>query len=419
MKKKNILLLLALLLGMGNAWADNNLSAKDVIIAQEGTAVLAIEANLEKDDFIGYQLDITLPKGLSLATNTSEKVVATSYTELDIDGTALSTTETTTTYRLLAAKMGNPKIPSGTYVLLSVNIESDGTLNVGDLCQCSITNIKFSDSNQQKKEMEDANFSVTISDRVVLDENSPVAPAEQSGVNVLVKRTIKAGQWNTIVLPFTLKKLQAETAFGSDVQLAEFSGFEVDYGDDDENVVPLGLVINLSTYTLTSRKHMTGGKPFFIKVSKDIESFIVDNVDISSNVNDVSKSDEYGTQGILTGTLKKSIIPEDGLFISDGQFWYSVGKTNVKAFRCWFQLDAVLDKATDFASRISLNILDENETTGIHTIVENSQLNDRVYDILGRRMAPSKLKKGLYIMDGKKVIINKREGGIHTHEKKI
>ena len=42
-----------------------------------------------------------------------------------------------------------------------------------------------------------------------------------------------------------LTKANAAAVFGSDVQFAKFDGFEVDYGDDEENVIPLGITIFL------------------------------------------------------------------------------------------------------------------------------------------------------------------------------
>lgn len=193
MKTRNIFLLLALLIGAGNALADNQLKVRDIAITKEGKTVLAIETDFEKDNFIGYQLDITLPKGLSMALNSNNKPVTTSYTELEIDGSVYSSTEETTTYRLIASKMGNPRIPAGAYVLLTATIVADASVDVGDVKTCLLTGINFSDASQTKTKCNEVNFNVTVTDKVVLDENSPVAPvATDDEAELLVKRTIKA-----------------------------------------------------------------------------------------------------------------------------------------------------------------------------------------------------------------------------------
>jgi hypothetical protein len=228
-----------------------------------------------------------------------------------------------------------------------------------------------------------------------------VAPAAATNVNVLVKRTINANEWSTIVLPFALSKTKAETAFGSDVQLAEFNGYEVDYGDDDANVIPLGITIKLASVTLTSKKGMTAGKPYLIKTSKDIESFDVDGVTIIEGVTDISKPDENDTPGKMTGTFVKTKVPADGLFVNDNKFWYSTGKTNIKAFRCWFELGAVLDKETDFSAPVFFSF--GGETTGIENI-QRTAGDDRYYNLNGQHV--ENLKKGqIYIKNNKKVVV--------------
>jgi hypothetical protein len=104
----------------------------------------------------------------------------------------------------------------------------------------------------------------------------------------------------------------------------------------------------------------------------------------------------------LTGTFVKTKIPEDGLFLSGNQFWYSTGNTTVKAFRCWFELGAVLDKETDFGARVMLNFMDD-ESTGISAITDYKQESNAYYNLSGQRVESLK-RKGLYIRDGKKVI---------------
>ena len=293
-------------------------------------------------------------------------------------------------------------------MLISIPVEAIDNLEVGTSYQASLKDIQFGNKDGiHTSFFDDVTFTITIGEpddgRIKFDENAVSLPSYTAGEkgDVSMTRTIKAGQWSTIVLPFTLTKAKAETIFGSDVQLAEFSGFEVTYADE-EDLSPDAIAINLSAYTMTAKKGMTGGKPFFIKTSKDIESFEADDVTLFREITDVSKADEYDTPGKLTGTLVKSKIPADGLFISDNKFWYSTGNTNVKAFRAWFELGAVLDKDTDFGSRISM-VFDDDTTTGISSLSPSlSQREGAVYDLQGRRVDEPKAK-GIYIVNGKKI----------------
>lgn len=401
MRKTKFMMLLALLFCAGHTWADNKLSVKDVTVAKEGAAALAIETAFEKDDFIGYQFDVTLPKGLSLALNDANKVVATSYTALDIDGQVYSTSETSTTYRLIASKMGNPTIPSGSYVLLSLNIVSDGTLNVDEVCVCSLTGIKLSDSNQQKKELDDVSFNVTISDKVVLDENSTIVPnATDEAVDILVKRTIKANQWSTICLPFDMTEEQLKAAFGDDVQIAEFDTDEGYTLNADGTIVVNFIDTNLAD-------GLYGNWPYIIKTSANVSEFTV-NAQINPLEDEAvaeyttGKGSKKKTVGTFTGTFHaNTVIPENNLFLSDNKFYYSVGKTKCKAYRAYFWFEDVLEDVGSASSRVVLRI-DGSGTTGIKTMKTDNR-EGVVYDLKGQKvMHPS---KGIYIKNGKKVIM--------------
>ena len=256
----------------------------------------------------------------------------------------------------------------------------------------------------------ESTFNVKIVDRISFNETAEELPSFTAGTkaNVSMARTIKANQWSTIVLPFTLTKAKAEAAFGSDVQLAEFSGFTVDYGEDEENVVPLGITIKFSTYVMTTKKSMTGGKPFLIKTSSEITSFEADDVTMVGTVTDVQKTDEFDTSGKFTGTLVKTVVPADGVFIADNKFWYSTGDTNTKAFRGWFELGAVLDKETDFGAKIGF-LIDDVPTSIDGTPFGIVRQQGDVYTIdglyVGRDIPTNRLKKGIYIVNGNKVII--------------
>lgn len=402
MKKRQFILTFALLMVLSNALAENKLLIKDAYATLNGKTALAIDVVIEKDNFVGYQFDITLPKELLLSLNDAGKVIASSYTDLDIDGNVYSSTETTTTYRIIASKMGNPTIPTGTYTLLSLTMETDGSLAVDDVEACTVSDITFSDNTNHGTDFENVNFNVSITDRVILDENSTVVPAAQNGVNVLVRRTIKAGHWNTIVLPFALRKAQAEAAFGENAVYYKFTGFQTDV--DFDELKPTAIVMNFTQYKFQNAlSALTGGQPFLVITNKNIDEFTVDNVKIIDAVSPTNVTDdEYGFGGKFMGTFVVTKIPEDGLFISNNQFWYSTGNTTIKAFRAWFDLDVVLNRAIDL-SRITLNFIDD-ESTGIQDNNRETINNSSYYDLQGRRVN-TPTKKGLYIRNGRKEVV--------------
>lgn len=402
---KKILLTMAFVLtALGNAWADDVTVPSSITIPQGGTAFLEISLENSKEYRQLFQFLLELPDGISVVAahkgSRINDIPTLSYSE---------NPEGSGNYQFICASISTDvtSISGTSGVIAIVELKADVSNNVGSSLTAKLTGIEVSDqSSSDPLQISERSFTINIDEydnRVRFDENSKLLPTYPSTkANVRMTRTIKANEWSTIILPFTLTKAKAEAAFGSDVQLAEFSGFEVDYGEDEENVIPLGITLNFATVTMTSKKGMTGGKPYLIKVSDNITGFTADDVTLVSDVAPVDKSDENDTAGKLTGTLVKSTIPEDGIFISENKFWYSEGDVAVKAFRCWFELDAVLDKATDFGSRIVLAFVDD-EKTGIKERTQYLE-NGRVYDLQGRRVSKT-AKNGLYIKDGKKILV--------------
>jgi hypothetical protein len=149
---------------------------------------------------------------------------------------------------------------------------------------------------------------------------------------------------------------------------------------------------------LTARVRIADDGP--LMTSEDIEGFEADEVTMVSEVTDVSAADGDNTSGKFTGTLVASKVPADGLFISGEKFWYSTGATNIKAFRCWFESGAVLDKETDFG--VKMFIHHAGDETGIEEVTPGNG-QQTIYDLAGRRV--EKAGKGIYIINNKKVLV--------------
>lgn len=379
-----------------------NLSAADVLLV-DGVSIMkggqgTIIVNSEFDtECTAFTFDMILPKELSLVVESASLLINSDHS---LQCVQLSNGN----YRFTCYSMSNAALPQiGS--LLSVSVSANENATVGQSYNGIITAATFTTIARTEIVLPDTNFTLTIDDgRIKFDESATTLPTYTAGEKADVKmtRTIKADEWSTLVLPFTLSKAKAEAIFGDNVQLAEFSGFDTEYSDDDD-ITPDAIRIHFTTYTMTAKKGLTGGKPFLIKTAKDIDCFEADDVTLFDVVTDVSKVDEYDTGGKFTGTLVKSTVPADGLFISEDKFWYSTGATNIKAFRCWFELDAVLDKETDFGANVTFFI--DDEATEISLTPNAPVAESGIYDLQGRKMNGNvQLPKGIYILNGKKVV---------------
>lgn len=403
MKKISIFCVLLMLLGLPAA-AQESLSVGEVLVPQGRQAMIPVMFHFsEGHDYVSYQFTVNLPDGISSVTEANGKVPVLlgdgqdeSLFTLDLDDTS----PVLTCYSNPSTRIGGTE-----GVLVYLPVQASDELAVGTEVTCSLTGVAFASIDAVSHSFPNVSFTIRIqAPGIYFDEDDAVQPLYKDGDKdrVYMKRTIKAGRWSTIVLPFTLTKTKAEDIFGTDVQLAEFSGFETDYGDDEENVTPLGLNINFTNYTMTIRKGMTGGKPFLIKTSKDITEFNADDCTLVGAVADVTAGDADATPGKFTGSFVKTVVPEDGLFISNEKFWYSTGLTSIKAFRGWFELDAVLGRETNFEVKI---FIDGTETSiGSPDVDSSASHNQGTYDLGGRKLQQPQ-HPGVYIINGQKVLV--------------
>lgn len=291
--------------------------------------------------------------------------------------------------------------------LLSVSftVGSDVAIDEYDV---TLKNLWFGYGTSSKDYLDDVNFKVKVvaAHTVVLDENSTTAPSEATGVNVRVLRTISAGNWSSICLPFAMTEAQTKTAFGDDVQIADFTGCEATYDEaTGENIV--ALKVNFDNVTAMEANH-----PYIIKVGSDVTEFSVEGVDVtpSDELSVDRDEDKYKRNGkwyydynSFIGTYEaETEIPENSLFLSSNKFWYSTGLTKTKAFRGYFAFYMVLSDISSAEARISM-WFDDGEATGIKSIDDLRFGTSGCYDLQGRNVEyPT---KGIYVKDGRKIII--------------
>ena len=384
MKKKIYSILAAATLCMGAA--AQSVTVEDVEALSSGETVTF---NIHYSDVSGMtstHFEVNLPTGFSV-----DKVEATS------DWSALFSHEG----GVVSGMSTSANAFSGEGDIASMTVTIPTGTEVGAY-PVSITNVRINGADLGSEPSFTIN--VVTAHTVVLDENSTEAPSEAEDVNVRVQRTINAGEWTTICLPFAMTEEQCKAAFGDDVQIADFN----DYDYDDE--------ADALTVAFTAATAIEANHPYIIKVGQTVTEFAVAGVDIDPQeaVVDFDTDRRHRYPRRFVGVYEAGTVLDWGmLFLSGNQFWYSVGETKMKAYRAYFHFDDVLASFDeDYASRIAFNF--GGEATGISQVEDGSRkIENGVYDLQGRRMAwragtgpaPTGLKKGIYVKEGKKVII--------------
>lgn len=202
-------------------------------------------------------------------------------------------------------------------------------------------------------------------------------------VDVTINRTLVANKWNTLCLPFDVTAEQIKN-------ILKAEGMVREYADDDA-----------TAQTITFKKvegNMKAGEPYLIKPTEDITSLGFEGVTITAIEGNL-QGKAYG----ICGTLGKYTMNTDGteLFLNAaGKFVAPAAATNtMKGFRAYF----IVPKG---ASAAAININIDGETTGINNIETEATVNGKVYNLNGQYVGNSLngLKKGIYVVNGKKVI---------------
>lgn len=399
------MLLTALVAYCGGAMADG-LEVQDVNISQGGEATLEIALENPVTPFTAFQFDVELAESITVATNDKGEFVYEKGERLNEKFSLMlaQPNALVNTYRVLGYYTVTQPIPSTTGAIVKITIKADAALAVGTTHVCKLYAINLTEPNETKHTPDDITFNVKITEKTytILDETSTTAPVASGGpVDIQVKRTIKANEWSTLVLPFDMTEVQLKEALGSDVKLAEFVGYKAEYTGDDVT----GLTVNFKATNLSDGFY--ANYPYLVKTSKDITEFFVtatidpDEEDAVAEFTNGKTGPKKEVYGKLIGTYHAGdAIPADGLFLSGNNFWYSTGATIINAFRAYFMLNEVLSRVAEAKVRF---IVGEDATAieGITPYMEDGVW----YTLDGRQLNGKPTEKGVYIVNNKKVII--------------
>jgi hypothetical protein len=222
---------------------------------------------------------------------------------------------------------------------------------------------------------------------VTISENADYEADATEDALILLNRTFANDEiWNTFVVPFNISNSELKRAFGDDVEVAEYT---------EESADANNVTVRFQTMGTPA---ITANTPVLLKTNTTETNFL-----FKSDIIEVTPIAE-GTNFDFVGSYAASTtIPEGEFFLSNNKIYKSAGATTLKGTRAYF-------KAKTAGARIA-TLLFDNE--GIPTAI--NEMRDargkkaaNIYDLQGRRISNtdvnSQLKKGIYIVGGKKVV---------------
>lgn len=401
--KRILFLAYASVLWMSSALADNNITignAGVVTLPKGGQGTASIVFAFDQT-YHGFQLTLDL-------ANTSNKVngileSGKPTATLGFTGTdhTISSSIVDAELNFLCVSFTNTEMPtSGTLINIPLTVSDDVT--VGDTYTVKLKGMEFGRMGETPYRPDDISFTIQIGEpttSVILNETSTTAPTSSGeAVNVTVNRTIKANEWSTICLPFNMTAAQVTSAFGNDVLLKRLSSWSFTGSADAAE----GITMGFTTATTIEKNY-----PCLIKVTSNISSFDVNGVEIDPKDDPSSPGVSFGSgkekkHAYLLGTYIKKTTDEKDMFLANNKFWYSDGSTVIKGFRAVFYFDGVVLDSYNGGGSAHVTMILDDEGTGIGNVVY--QMSDETYyNLNGQRVTTP--DKGLYIHNGKKVII--------------
>ncbi len=270
----------------------------------------------------------------------------------------------------------NGKTKWTTTITTESKVFNDGTLKLVGVNATTSVTFKLTSTNGGYFALDDV--VISTADQVVLSESAPNV-LETKVADVTVGRTIRGGVWNTLCLPFNAGKNTIAQATGNaveDVSLRTFSGF------------------SNNELTFAETDTITAGKPFLIKVTKTSANPVFTLASLKGDAN--AQTVTYNGAS-MAGTLAPTDIGATGLFLTAGGELKKANSssTTLKGLRAYFTVPAGTTQA---------RLMIDDDATVID-MVEAAPTDDRWYAPDGRRYSTQPTRRGIYIKDGKKVII--------------
>jgi len=236
----------------------------------------------------------------------------------------------------------------------------------------------------------------------ITDEEPFVSPIDFEAKKITYKRTIAKNSdgknaWEGLTLPFEPNTISAD---GQILKLKTS-----DDGDGQVAVKTFVYVDDSDVMTFDYSDRIEANLPYVVSLpegdfnvaGKEL-SFEAENA-IVSNTLDVL--DILGTRSYnFCGTFLQKDLSDIYTLNAEGTAFEPVAEASVNQFRTY------VTTSLSEAKRDNKIYIVESEETGISSVNADVNVNDnKVYDLQGRRMKDATLKKGVYIVDGKKVVV--------------
>ncbi len=245
-------------------------------------------------------------------------------------------------------------------------------------------------------------------DEIVTLEEQPTSVELKDGetfTNVLERevetlsytRSFDNTDWQALYLPFAL----SYEDWAADFDVARINN--MNQYDDDDNGTPDRTVMEVF---IVKEGQLQPHTPYLIRAKQTGEkTFTLKNARLYSPAKRSYTVSSWSTLftfvGTYTGVTGEEMVNGGYYALGDGTLHPAASTTSTLGSYRWYMKVSGWQTNQQGASEVKIKVFDEDDETGIEALKEETEM--RVYDMQGRRV--EKPSKGMYIVNGKKVLV--------------
>lgn len=249
-------------------------------------------------------------------------------------------------------------------------------------------------------------LNISLADNANNEETLYMYAGKKAHSVTLADRTLfKDGKWNTLCLPFSLSAAQiAANGYFAGATLKTLDADAKNGFDTTDGTLYL---------SFKDATEIEAGVPYLVKWTSgdDISNPVFQGVTISNSTVQAVESTTAGLESIqMVGCYSPESVTADDksiLFLGDANtLYYSTIDRQIRSCRAYFSVPYIKNNAGAKARAFALSFDGEDVTGILGVSADSTDVKDGVwYSLDGVRLSGKPTQRGLYINNGKKVVI--------------
>ena len=382
--------------------SEDRLVVKDVTTLSGKTVSVGIELENKTTDFTAFQFDLTLPEGLELATDDKGKYMVAKTSRYEDDAQSLNISKMgDNRWRFVCFSLSNGTIEETSGAILKAVLAVEDAVETGTY-EAVISNVVFTKADGTQLMFNDAKFNIVVSNMLQGDANGDGYVNVSDIVEVVNYILGKAsGTFDEAVVDMNGDGIVNVTDVVMMVSIimsgqydAARSTMEMAEATTDNDRLTLS---ENGDSSLSLRLENEGGyvaAQFEVKIDADmaLESITMNDQRSGGHQLIYAKTGDNIYKVIVYSVSNTAFGGHDGELLSIR----TKGSGNVTLDNILFVTDG--QKERPFTPLYG-------NTTGIETIQPSTINRQNSYDLQGRKVENVQLKKGVYIVNGKKQVV--------------